>query len=69
MKTVKIEFEIKSCRECPFWKQGDRQSTDGFDSGNDWFCKKQNGKKIASFVEWHEVDKIEIPKWCPILKK
>lgn len=61
---MKIELEIKTCRQCPFWKEGFPQSTDGFDRGNDWLCAKQN-KIIAGFVEWHEVDKIPVPDWCP----
>ena len=65
MKTLAIE--IKSCRDCPFWKEGPRESTDGFDSGHDWFCTKgKKDKRIAGFVEWHKVDKIEIPDWCPL---
>ena len=60
---MKVQLEIKSCKECPFFKEGPTESTDGFDSGNDWICKKKN-KKIAGFVEWR--DKIEIPEWCPV---
>lgn len=63
MKTISIE--IKSCKNCPFWKEGPRESTDGFDSGNDWMCSKVN-RIIEPFVEWHEVSKVEIPKWCPL---
>lgn len=65
---MKIELEISSCSDCPFWKRGNRQSTDGFDEGYDWTCTKAN-KMIAGFVEWHEVNKVEIPKWCPIKVK
>lgn len=60
---MKIQLEITSCKQCPFWKEGPRESTDGWDSGNDWNCTKAN-KLIAGFVEWY--DKIEIPKWCPV---
>lgn len=67
MKPVTIQTEISSCRQCPFYKEGPRESTDGFDSGNDWICTKAD-RKIAGFVEWHEVRKIEIPEWCPIRK-
>lgn len=63
MKTVKVE--IRSCRDCPFWKEGPRESTDGFDSGNDWICNKEK-RVIEPFVEWHEVKKVEIPNWCPL---
>lgn len=66
MRSAKVE--ITSCQNCPFWKQGPRQTTDGFDSGNDWICSKVN-KTIASFVEWHEVNKTEIPVWCPFVSK
>lgn len=36
--------------------------------GKNWLCThdKSKGKIIAGFVEWHEVNKIEIPKWCPV---
>ena len=65
---AKIVIEIKSCRECPFFKITEVSSTDGWDRGEDWYCVKAGGK-IAGFVEWHEEDKIEIPKWCPCLVK
>lgn len=61
-------IEITSCKNCPHFHMGPTESTDGFDSGNDWFCRKCNMRKIAVFVEWHEVSKTEIPDWCPILK-
>lgn len=66
MRTAQVE--IKSCRECPFWKEGPRESTDGFDSGNDWTCSK-TGKLIQVFVEWREVNKVEIPEWCPLTSR
>lgn len=60
---MKIIIDISSCKECPFFAITGTTSTDGFDSGDDWYCKKQQ-RSIATFVEWHE--KPEIPKWCPI---
>jgi len=71
MKEVTIKVKISSCKHCPFFKMGITESTDGFDSGNDWFCAYHNDghesgyKIISGFVEWHEVSKIEIPDWCP----
>lgn len=62
---MKITVEIKNCKDCPFWKKGPMQSTDGFDSGSDWFCGK-TGNLIQGFVEWHEVKDVEIPDWCPL---
>jgi len=61
---MKVEIEINSCRECKHFKDGGRQSTDGWDEGYDWFCSKMDNKKIAGFVEWHENP--SIPTWCPI---
>jgi len=58
----KIIIEINSCKECPYFEISNISSTDGWDRGEDWFCKKAE-KTIAGFVEWHE--KIEIPDWCP----
>ena len=63
MKTVKIQ--ITSCKQCPFFKIGNIISTDGFDSGEEWICTKAD-KLIGGFVEWYEVDKIQIPEWCPL---
>jgi hypothetical protein len=63
---MKIELDIKNCKECPCWKEGKFVCTDDFDGGYDWICEGgKKPKKIAGFVEWHEEDKIEIPKWCP----
>lgn len=65
MTTIKIE--ITTCRQCPFFKEGPMQSTDGWDRGHDWICTKMEGeRKIAGFVEWHEIDKIPVPDWCPV---
>lgn len=54
---AKVILDLKSCNVCPYWKEGQRESTDGFDSGNDWICTKKKNKIIAGFVEWHEVNK------------
>lgn len=62
---TKINIEISSCRQCPFFKEGPPESTDGFDRGHDWICKAMDNKLIAGFVEWHEEDKTPVPEWCP----
>ena len=62
-----IELEIFSCRDCPHIETGSDYSTDGWDRGCDWFCKKMNKKKIVGFVEWH--DNPKIPIWCPFMNK
>lgn len=71
METVTITTQITTCRKCPFFKEGNFSSTDGFDRGADWICQheKTKGKIIAGFVEWHEENKTPIPKWCPIRTK
>jgi hypothetical protein len=60
-------IKITSCRKCPFFKEGPNETTDGWDRGNDWICTAKDNKIIRGFVEWHEVEKIEIPEWCPCL--
>ena len=62
---MKVQLDIESCKQCPFWKEGPTEHTDSFDSGNDWICTHgEKEKYIAGFVEWH--DHPEIPSWCPI---
>lgn len=58
-----IQIEINSCKECPFFTLGSDYSLDGWDRGNDWFCRKKENKMIASFVERNE--KPDVPEWCP----
>ena len=62
---TKIQIEIKSCKECPFFQLGGKYSTDGFDIMQDWLCGKSK-KKIEGAVEWHEENRIEVPAWCEI---
>ncbi len=64
-KTI-IKLEIITCKECPFHKRGNAYSTDGWDRMEDWLCSKKNDTLIQEGVEWHEEDKIPVPKWCPI---
>ena len=61
----RIVIEIKTCKECPYWKEGNYSSTDGWDRGADWSCTKMNDKVIQGFVEWHEEKKVPVPEWCP----
>lgn len=62
---MKIEIEINSCKECPFFKTSNRWSSDGWDKMEDWICNKSN-KTIQDSVEWFEESKINIPDWCEI---
>lgn len=61
---AKIEIEISTCKQCPHFTISKVESTDGFDRGEYWHCKKAD-KEIAPFVEWHEERDTPIPKWCP----
>ncbi len=63
---MEIIVDIKNCSECPYFKITGTHSTDGFDSGDDWHCKKAD-RRIRGFVEWHENP--EIPDWCPCAVK
>lgn len=60
---TEISIHIKDCRECPHFEINGSYSTDGFDHGDDWYCKREQ-RQIAKFVEW--TDKMEVPNWCPI---
>lgn len=65
MKKTKVTIEISSCKQCPFFRESSDYSLDGWDRGTDWSCGAKENKPIATFVEWHEAKKIEIPEWCP----
>jgi hypothetical protein len=64
---VNVVIELKSCKECPYFKTANQWSSDGWDRMEDWICTKMNDKKIQGAVEWYEESKIKIPDWCPIL--
>lgn len=65
---VIIQLEIKTCKECPYLETKRMYTDDSFEHAKDWFCKKENGKKIERYVEWHEEKDVEIPDWCPCRK-
>lgn len=67
IKMPKITLEIKNCKDCPYMKETNHYSTDGWDRMVDWVCLKADQKKIAGTVEWHEERKIKVPEWCPFL--
>lgn len=62
---MEIVIEIKNCKGCPHFKEERHYTADSFERAFDWFCGKENNKKIAGYVEWHEEDDIKIPDWCP----
>ena len=64
---AKIELEINSCKDCPFFERKRIYTDDSWEEGYDWLCKKHNNNKIASFVEWNEEKSVKVPEWCPIL--
>ncbi len=55
---AKIELDIKTCNECPFYKWDEDNSCSN-DSGVS-YCKKAKEN-----IQWN--DKYpKIPKWCPL---
>jgi hypothetical protein len=60
-----IQLEIKTCKECPHFEEKRMYTADSFEHAMDWFCEKENGKKIQGYVEWHEEKDVKIPDWCP----
>ena len=63
---TKIVLEIKTCKECPFFKSTPYRTEDSWERAENWHCKKSNDRKIAGYVEWHEEKSIKVPDWCPI---
>jgi len=67
---TKIVIDIKSCKECPFFKTTPYPTSDSWERAENWWCswfsqkKCEADKKIAGYVEWH--DDIKVPDWCPI---
>ena len=43
---------ITECRKCPFKKEINPYSTDGWDMMVDWVCGKLDNKKIQGAVDW-----------------
>lgn len=64
---MEIVLEIKTCKGCPYLKEERHYTADSFEIAIDWFCGKENNKKIAGYVEWLEEDDIKIPDWCPLI--
>lgn len=64
---AEIKLNIKTCKECPFFRAERMYTADSFERPFDWFCDKKDGKKIAGYVEWHEEKSVEVPEWCPII--
>ncbi len=58
-----------TCQNCPFRKDGNHWSSDGWDRMVDWLCGNSNDRVIQASVEWHEERKIETPDWCPLEKR
>ena len=63
---AKIFIDIENCNKCPYKREQNPQSTDGWDRMIDWFCTDAN-RIIQGAVEWHEERHIKIPDWCPRL--
>ena len=68
-KMYPATLEITNCNQCPHKAETNHYSTDGWDHMVDWQCKENKNKKIQGAVEWHEVSKIKVPKWCPLRVK
>lgn len=67
---AQVNIEINNCKldKCPHFTITKTESTDGWDRGEYWHCKKAD-RQIASFVEWHEEKKEPVPEWCPCAGK
>ncbi len=59
-------LEIKHCTDCPYFERRRMYTADSWEEAYDWFCKKENGKKIQGYVEWNEAADVKVPDWCPL---
>jgi hypothetical protein len=59
------KLTLECCTSCPFFERVRVYTSDSWEEGYDWLCKKEPEKKIAGFVEWND-KKPEIPEWCPL---
>lgn len=62
---MKVQLEVKNCRECPHSTNSAHLHDDPFTSGPasiTWYCRK--GKKPSSII----ADEWKIDKDCPIQK-
>lgn len=64
-----IKVEIKSCRDCPFFRRERYWTEDSWETAFNWFCDKSEGRKIQGYIDWHEESKVKIPEWCTALIK
>jgi len=69
MKEQSIKLKVKTCQQCPFFLSERAYTADSFEMCFNWFCNKEEKKKIRSYVDWNEEDKVPIPEWCPVLMK
>lgn len=67
MRTVKIQYEIKKCSECPKCISKPTPTPDSFEEAYDYYCSLNNNKKIVGYVE-HDWEMPEVPDWCPLIK-
>ena len=73
-KKTKIQFEIETCKECPFCVN---VRTIGAGRADDYHCAHNRSKhvpddeirkdypKVMHYVEWSS-DEDPVPVWCPI---
>jgi hypothetical protein len=63
---AEIVLKIKHCTECPHHKSEREYTGDSWETVFKIYCKKNKGK----FIGYEETfENVDVPKWCPLLKK
>ena len=61
-------IEIEDCKACRYCEEQRHWTEDSFETAFNYFCIKQDGKRIADYVDWNE-KMPDVPKWCPLRPK
>ena len=65
---IHFKLEVVFCNDCIYQKiERDLEQYDGFDFSFKMICKKEN-KKVEGCLSSYDLNTVEIPKWCPVLK-
>lgn len=61
----KKTIEIKSCKECPHFREERDYTADSFETCFRWYCKKLE-KNVRRYVDWNDKREEFIPEECPL---
>lgn len=66
---IQFSLEVVFCSDCIYQKiERSLEPYNGFDLTFKLICKKEN-KKVEGCLSSYDLNTVEIPEWCPILKE